>query len=194
MPRIGTTLWIGCLQFFIAEQFVRLGWTLPYSFANNYVSDLAAISCSTLVCSPRHALMNCSFVLQGLLIASGVILTWRQGGALGRTGMCLLLLCGAGVIVVGFVPEDVNSGLHRIGAAMHLLAGGLGMMAVGSNLGRWFGWISVAAGFAVLTATATLGVGSERWTAMMGAGSIERVAVYGVAGWMVAAGIYFYSR
>ena len=70
--RMGTILWTACLQFFLAEQVVRLGWTLPYSFARNYVSDLAATACSALVCSPWHTLMNCSFVLQGMLIMGGV--------------------------------------------------------------------------------------------------------------------------
>lgn len=66
-------LWMACLQFFLAEQVVRFGWTLPYSFARNYVSDLAATACSAQVCSPWHALMNCSFVLQGLLITGWMV-------------------------------------------------------------------------------------------------------------------------
>ena len=67
-----------------------------------------------------------------------------------------------GVVVVGLVPEDVNSRLHRIGAALHFLGGGLGMMAVGFSLRRWFGWISAAAGVAVVAATVALGEGEER--------------------------------
>ena len=76
IPRMQAVLWCLCVQFFVAEQIARLGWTLPYSFARNYISDLGATVCTSLVCSPRHALMNASFVLQGLLIAGG---RWRAG-------------------------------------------------------------------------------------------------------------------
>ena len=194
MTRVGMVLWTACLQFFLAEQVVRLSWTLPYSFASNYVSDLAATACSALVCSPWHALMNFSFVLQGLLIMGGALLTWRRWTGLARTGICLLLVCGVGVVVVGLVPEDVNSGLHRSGAALHFLGGGLGMMAVGFSLRRWFGWISAAAGVGVIAATVALGEGGAAWAEEVGAGTLERVAAYGIAGWMVAAGTYLYSR
>lgn len=187
-------LWTACLQFFFAEQAVRLGWKLPYSFAENYVSDLGATACSALVCSPWHVLMNCSFVLQGLLITGGVVLTWWQWNRLARTGMCLLIICGLGVVVVGLVPEDVNGGLHRIGAALHFLGGGLGMIAVGFSLRRWFGWISVATGIAVVAATVALTKAGGVWAEEVGTGTLERVAAYGIAGWMVAVGSYLYRR
>jgi hypothetical membrane protein len=189
---MGAILWMVCLQFFVAEQFVRLEWTLPYSFARNYVSDLGAIECSALVCSPAHALLNGSFVLQGLLIMGGAVLTWRRWSGLGRLGMCLLMICGLGVVIVGFVPEDADSGLHRLGAALHFLGGGLGMMAVGLSLRRGFGWFSMAVGVAVIAATVALGEGGGAWAAAMGIGALERVAAYGIAGWMALAGVWVY--
>ena len=194
MTTTGTILWTACLQFFVAEQIVRLGWTRPYSFARNYVSDLAASACSELVCSPWHGLMNCSFVLQGLLITGGVVLTWRRWIGLARIAMCLLILCGLGVTVVGLVPEDVAGGVHRIGAALHFLGGGFGMMAIGLTLRGWFGWISAAAGVAVIAATVALGEPGGAWAEEVGTGILERVAAYGIAGWMVAIGTYLYSR
>ena len=99
------------------------------------------------------------------------------------------MVCGVGVVVVGLVPEDVNSGLHRIGAALHF-RGGLGMMAVGLSLRRWFGWISAVAGVAVVAATVALGEGGGAWAEEVGTGALERVAAYGIAGWMVAIGTY----
>ena len=57
----GPWLWILCFQFLVCEQIARLGWTLPYSFRRNYISDLGATVCSPLVCSPWHAVMNVSF-------------------------------------------------------------------------------------------------------------------------------------
>jgi hypothetical membrane protein len=194
MAPMGAILWMACLQFFLAEQVVRLGWTVSYSFARNYVSDLGATSCSALVCSPWHALMNGSFVLQGLLISGGAVLTWGRWSLLGRMGMWLLLVCGVGVVVVGFAPEDVNSGLHRLGAALHFLAGGLGMMAVGLSLRRGFGWISMTAGVAVVAAAFALSRGGGAWAEEMGVGALERVAAYGIAGWMVVVGAWLYLQ
>jgi hypothetical membrane protein len=192
MEGVGAIFWMCCLQFFLAEQVVRSGWTLPYSFARNYVSDLGATGCSALVCSPRHALMNGSFVLQGLLIMGGALLTRQRWSKLGRVGMWLLLVCGVGVVVVGFEPEDVNGELHRLGAALHFLAGGLSMLAVGLSLRRAFGWISLATAVAVLTATLAVGLGGGAWAQELGVGTVERVAAYGIAGWMAALGAYFY--
>lgn len=46
----------------------------------------------------------------------------------------------------------------------------------------------------MVAATVTLGVGGGAWAEEMGAGTLEHVAAYGIAGWMVAAGIFLYSR
>jgi hypothetical membrane protein len=138
--------------------------------------------------------MNASFVLQGLLIAGGAILTWKRWNVLGQLGMCLLVICGLGVAVVGFAPEDLHSDLHRLGAELHFLGGGLGLFAVGLSQRRVFGWISTAAGLAVLCATVELGRGGGVWARQAGIGTVERVAAYGIAGWMVAAGIRLWSQ
>jgi hypothetical membrane protein len=191
MTRLGAILWMACLQFFVAEQVVSHAWTIPYSFSTNYVSDLGATACTALVCSPWHALMNASFVLQGLLIAGGALLTWTQWNLLGRLGLALLVVCGLGVVLVGFVPEDGNSALHRLAAAMHFLGGGLGLFTVGLSLRRsQFGFISLAVGIAVVVVTVALGEGDGAWLQTWGVGSVERVAAYGIAGWMVIAGAW----
>ena len=194
MVRMGAVLWIACVQFFLAEQVVRLRWTDPYSFSTNYVSDLGAMGCSAQVCSPWHTLMNGSFVLQGLLIAGGAMLTWKWWNVWGRIAMGLLMICGLGVIIVGFVPEDASSGLHRFGAALHFLGGGLGIMAAGLTLRRGFGWISVGTGAAIVAATVALSEGGGRWAEAMGVGGLERVAAYGIAGWMALAGAWLARR
>jgi len=180
---------MACLQFFLAEQLVRREWTIPYSFARNYVSDLGA------TVSPWHALMNGSFVLQGLLIAGGALLTWRRWSMLGRIGMCLLLISGLGVVMVGFVPEDGNGSLHRLGAAFHFLGAGLGMITAGLSARHGaFRWVSIAVGLAVLAATVLVGEGSGALIRDVGVGAVERVAAYGIAGWMVIAGVWLWRQ
>jgi hypothetical membrane protein len=188
---MGAILWLACVQFFVFEQVVRWRWTQPYSFSTNFISDLGAAHCSVQVCSPWHALMNGSFVLQGLLTAGGALLTWKRWDLPGRIGMGLLLICGVGVVMVGFVPEDANGVVHRVGAALHFLGGGLGILAVGLSLRQGFGWCAVAVGGTVLSATVAVGLGSS-WN--IGVGALERVAAYGIAGWMVAAGFWLYRQ
>ena len=173
---------MGCLQFFVMEQVARMGWrgAEPYSFARNYISDLGAVGCGAVVCSPWHGLMNGSFVVQGILIAAGAWLAWRVG--LAKGGLCLLIASGLGLSGVGLVPEDAVRSWHASLAALHFLAGGLGMAWIGLR-GR--DWVSALAGVVVLSATVLFG-GWSAWVAgMVGVGTMERVAAYGIAGWMV---------
>jgi hypothetical membrane protein len=191
----GALLWICCLQFFLAERLTSHVWWLPYSYSRNYISDLGALHCHSLICSPRHALMNGSFVLQGLLIALGAMLSWSAFRGLAKIGLGLLLISGLGVLLVGLVPEDSNTSLHTAGAAAHFLAGGLGIGVIGASslLRRWkesIGWISLLVALVVLGATALAG-GSDAstWQLLGGIGTIERIAAYGIILWLVTAGI-----
>jgi hypothetical membrane protein len=79
------------LQFFAAE-------AVPgYDYRYGCISDLGAVGCAD-ICSPRHALMNASFVLQSGLILTGFSLAprarvaARSGIAAGAVG---LAACGA---------------------------------------------------------------------------------------------------
>lgn len=190
VERTGAMLWMCCAQFFIAEQVARSAWNLPYSFAKNFISDLGNTICDQLVCSPWHAVMNGSFALQGLLIAGGAIVAWVRTRGFGRVPLALLMLCGLGTLVVGFVPENANGEWHQRGAAMHFLAGGLAMIAAGWAWPRRFGWASAVLGIIVLAATWLLGQRTSAVVNQLGVGSVERVAAYGIAGWMVFLGIY----
>ena len=62
-------VWIGAIQFFVAQVVVQSRWTTRYSLSINYISDLGNTTCGVyaasgqFVCSPWHAVMNASFVL-----------------------------------------------------------------------------------------------------------------------------------
>ena len=182
---------MGCVQFFIVEQVVRLGWMggAPYSFARNYISDLGAVACGMRICSPWHGWMNGSFALQGLLIAGGAVLAWRDG--LAKMGLGLLVLSGLGLLGVGLVPEDGVRALHGALAAVHFLAGGLGIAVIGVR-GRQ--WVSAVVGVLVLWATVLVGGGSGKIVEAVGLGTVERVAAYGIAGWCVGMGVNLWAE
>jgi hypothetical membrane protein len=161
--KLGACLWLLCLQFFVAEQIARMGWTGHYSMRRNFISDLGAYSGSSL-----HWLMNGSFVLQGLLIFFGAVLLHRL---LPRIAVILLAISGLGVLVVGLVPEDTNARLHLQGAAAHFLGGNIAIILLAK---RWRSWITFAAGSIGLLATLALafrGMGPD-------IGTVERLAAY----------------
>jgi hypothetical membrane protein len=108
---------------------------------DNRVSDLGSTACgrtvaNTLICSPLHAVMNLTFVLTGVLILVGLFLTrsmWRRR----RTtwGLVLLGVAGAGTMLVGLSPENVNVVLHVIGA-LNIPAGNVAMILLGLAIWR----------------------------------------------------------
>ena len=134
--RWGGALWIGCLQFFAVEAIAAAGFAGSYSYRRNYISDLGALSCGEN-CSPLHALMNASFMLQGVLIFVGAVVVWPlfSRGALSRLALGLIAASGFGVALVGLAPEDFAPGWHYFGAAENLLF---------CNRGRGPAWRRVA--------------------------------------------------
>jgi len=196
--RLGPILWLLCFQYFVAEQTARFAWKIPYSFKTNFISDLGAVRCTLSgpdpVCSPLHALMNASFVLQGLLIFFGSILNRKlfPPGRLVTLAMALIAASGAGVLLVGLAPEDANPSLHYLGAAEHFLLDNLGMVLLGCLLliSRWratpiLASYTLASGVIGLTATSLL---SMKILLGCGVGGMERFAAYPFTLWLSIAG------
>jgi hypothetical membrane protein len=193
--RIGAAMWVGTLQFFVVEAAVQWRWRLPYDRRDYYISDLGALHCAASgdgrsVCSPWHALMNGSFVVQGLLIAGGALLlhvVWSRASSRRKASLAtaLLVLAGGGVALVGLAPEDALPAVHVSGAAANFLAGNLGLVLLffvvraasgsatgGSGLGAVWAGLLGAIGLAALVSFA----GGADWG--LGDGGIERVIAY----------------
>lgn len=185
-------LWICTLQFFVVEAVVEAGWITPYDRMTYYISDLGALHCSDRlgghpVCSPWHAGMNASFVVQGVLIASGALLLkacWPRttGTRSSWVTTFLLLTAGCGVALVGLVPEDTVRTVHVVSASANFVAGNAALVGVWVLLrGAGGPLISAAAlwsgllGAVGLTALVSLALGAQ-WD--LGAGGIERAVAY----------------
>jgi hypothetical membrane protein len=146
---------------------------------DNRVSDLGSTSCGSTVansyiCSPLHAVMNATFILTGGLILGGLLLTrpvWPRR-KLSTWGLILLGIAGAGAILIGLSPENVNVLLHLIGA-LNIPAGNAAMILLGLVIWRDRRWPRFAPWFSVaLGAIGFLGLGwplhgdldrSRRW-------------------------------
>lgn len=202
---IGAACWIAALHNVVVEFLVAAAWPTPYSFARNMISDLGNTACgpfpqiggSTLhVCSPLHGLMNGSFVVYGLLVVAGAVLTRRAWPATrpATAGLGLLALGGAGVIAVGLVPENVNLVLHSIPALVGFVAQNAAMVVLGvatARSVRWLSRFSVACGVAGLAATVLLLTGVHLG---LGPGGMERVAANPLTLWLLVAGLWLLLR
>ncbi|MFE5299992.1 DUF998 domain-containing protein [Streptomyces sp. NPDC056632] len=200
--RIGYSAWIvGVIQFFVIHGIAESAWAGPYSWARNNISDLGNARCALqqepeprYVCSPEHGLMNVSFVALGVLLVVGVVLTagvlWR-GGRAAATTRVLLAGAGAGFVLAGLAPADVNENRHVVGALLIMAAGNIGLVVAGFGLAdhipaslRW------GTGLLGVTAIAALGLFLSRHYLGLGMGGMERVAALPLLLWALAVGAH----
>jgi hypothetical membrane protein len=201
--KAGAVAWIaGTAQFFIAELVAQSAWRTPYSWAANAISDLGAVHCGSTgtanpppryVCSPLHSVLNTSAIMLGILLASGAILTspaWGPGAA-SRAGRALLAAAGAGLVLAGLKPEDVNLNQHVLGAFLLFGAGSTGFVVAAltrreSPLGRLR---ALTLPLSITAVTATWLMFSHH-TPVIGYGGMERAALYPLLCWTVITGAY----
>ena len=173
--RGGALAWLLTLQFFVVETLAQLQVDVSYSRVDDTISALGTAG------SPAHLPMNASFVLQAVLIGAGVLLLRPAlpGGA-GSSAAVLLGASAVGVLLVGVFPSDGHAALHAFGAVLHLLGGGLGLIALAHTLRRR----SEALG-TVLALLGLVGTGMTVFfltgvTDYLGRGGTERAAAYAI--------------
>jgi hypothetical membrane protein len=203
--RLGALAWILAVQFFVAQIVVASAWPAPFSLRTRMISDLGNTACgparrvrSTGVCSPWHAVMNASFVIIGITMAAGALLTRRtfRNPWPRRLAVALFVAAGAGVVLVGLYPENENARNHLVGAGVNFVAGNTALMLFGLGLPQsrshpWLRWFSVAAGLGGLVATMLIVVHRDFG---LGPGGMERIAAYTTASWQIVAGLVLWPR
>ncbi len=136
VPGLGAARW-GALALlvrpaYIATEFVVAAATTGgYSFLSDSVSRLGEVGCSAAYCSPRHELMNGSFIGFGVLLAGGAILLSRP---LGPWVTELLVVSGLSSVATGFAPLDQDTTLHAIAAAPLFVAQPVALIVLGARL------------------------------------------------------------
>ena len=117
---------------YIATEFVVAAATTDgYSFFADSVSRLGEVGCSAARCSPRHELMNGSFIGYGVLLAGGAVLLSRP---LGPWVTGLLVVSGLSSVATGVAPLDQDATLHAIAAAPLFVAQPLALIVLGARL------------------------------------------------------------
>jgi hypothetical membrane protein len=182
---LGAACWALTVAFFVDQAVAQAASTRPYSLATNFISDLGSTACGPAVagahadvCSPLHGLVNATFIVVGLLHTIGAITTRRAWGPrrLAVAGLAFLAIAGTGLTLAGLSPENVDLGLHTLGAVYGIVCLNVAMVLLGLVLlrpARELGVLALAAGVVGL-------VGFVLFTNAPGlpAGITERVAVY----------------
>jgi hypothetical membrane protein len=172
----GVLAWVLTLQFFVVEAIAitRRRAQLPYSRSAEVISALGDSV------SPGAPLMNASFVVQAALIGAGaVLLLPALRGRAARPAVALLGAAALGVLLVGVFPRTSElAALHTTGAALYLVGGGLGLIAVAYAVRPWseaLGTTLVLLGLFGTAMTVFYGAGV---VGFLGEGGTERAAAY----------------
>jgi len=170
------------IWFFAAQALVGSAWHDPaYNWREQNVSDLGQIG------YPFSFLMNIAFILQGAVMAAGVWLIkviWHRTllPAIART---MLVLTGAGFIIVGLTPYNVIPFVHSFfGAFPVMLFSSAGLILAGlANCRKSCGsfWIvTIALGLASLASGILYFTGHYLF---LGKGAMERIWIYAPLVW-----------
>jgi hypothetical membrane protein len=182
--RWGAVAWLLTLQFFVVETIAQLRFEGTYSRADDVISALGAAD------SAAHQLMNASFVVQAALILGGALLLRpvlpRGAGLVARI---LLGVAALGVVLVGVFPTDGNSTMHTVGAVLHLVGGGLGLIALAYAVRPRSEALGTSLALLGLVATAATVFFLTGVTAYLGDGGTERAAAYPIPIGLALAGL-----
>ena len=125
---------LGALAFllrptYIATEVVTAAATTGgYSFVSDSVSKLGEVGCTAGYCSPRHEVMNGSFMAYGVLLAGGALLMAKP---LGPWVTGLLVVSGVSSYATGLAPLDQDSTLHAIAATPLFVGQPLALLLLG---------------------------------------------------------------
>ena len=173
---------LGALAFLLRPTYIAtevvtaVATTGGYSFVSDSVSKLGEVGCSAAYCSPRHEVMNGSFMAYGVLLAGGALLMMRP---LGPWVTGLLVVSGVSSYATGLAPLDQDATLHAIAATPLFVGQPLALLLLGRRVREERPRLSkalLAAG--AVTAVAAVGFivsGEER-----AAGALERLALWPV--------------
>lgn len=200
--RVAAALWLMAAVLYLGgEAATAVAFSPPYSYATNYISDLGVPTCGTVyagrsICSPRHALMNATFIVQGVLFVAAAL---AVSICLRSWTRYLLVTCaaleGIGIIVIGLYPETTTSALgglnvHILGALLAIVFGNVtAMVSIFGlrelDLPRLHRWISVALPMIAVFALAMLITDATEWVP---SGIWERTSVYTITAWELLTG------
>ena len=174
--RLGAVAFLLRPTYIATEVVTAAATTGGYSFVADSVSKLGEVGCSEGYCSPRHAVMNGSFMGYGVLLAGGALLLAKP---LGPWVTGLLVVSGVSSNATGLAPLDQDATLHAIAATPLFVAQPLALMGLGHRIRHDQPRLARALlATGIVTAAAAVGfivAGDEQ-----AAGALERLALWPV--------------
>jgi len=162
---------------YIATEVVTAAATTGgYSFVSDSVSRLGEVGCSAAYCSPRHEVMNGSFMAYGIALAAGALLLARP---LGPWVTGLLVVSGVSAYATGLAPLDQDATLHAIAATPLFAAQPVALLLLGARVREQSPRLGAAL-LATGAVTAAAAVGFVLSGDGRAAGALERAALWPV--------------
>lgn len=194
-PFIGPTIWILSIQYFVIQIITAITYKFHYSLRFNTISDLGNSACGhysgRYVCSPQHDLMNMSFILLGVTMATGAMLIYQEFKKDRSTyiGYLCMAIAGFGTILVGIFPENTLSYLHEFGASLPFIIGNVGLLVLSFSLSlpKILKYYTFFSGFIALIALPFFF--SDHY-GNLGIGGTERIVAYPQTIWLIVFGLY----
>jgi hypothetical membrane protein len=170
---------------YIATEVVTAAATTGgYSFVSDSVSRLGEVGCTVAYCSPRHEVMNGSFMAYGVALAAGALLLARP---LGPWVSGLLVVSGVSSYATGLAPLDEDPTLHALAATPLFVAQPLALLLLGARVREQSPRLGTAL-LATSAVTAAAAVGFVLSGEGRAAGALERAAL-----WPVLLGLAAYA-
>ena len=187
--------------YFAAQVLTAWVFRPEYSFVSNAISDLGNTAClpNSNICSPLYAVMDASIAILGVAMIVGAILIFSEFSfsehqrerAAALAGFVCMALGGLGAILVGSVPENVNTAhLHTVGTVAVIGFGQLAILILGlvlREIDDWLRELMIVSSLLVLLAGITI-AGKHQFG--IGGGALERLAQYPESVWLILFGFY----
>lgn len=188
MPATSRAAQLGALVFLLRPTYVltevvtAAATTGGYSFVSDSVSKLGEVGCSDGYCSPRHEVMNGSFMGYGVALAGGALLLAKP---LGPWVTALLVVSGASSYATGLAPLDQDATLHALAATPLFVAQPLALLLLGARVREDRPRLAKAL-LATGAVTAAAAVGFILSGEGRAGGALERAALWPVLGGLAA--------
>ena len=187
--------------YFAAQVLTAWVFRPEYSFTANAISDLGNTAClpNSNICSPLYVVMDASIGILGVAMIVGAFLIFSEFSfsehqrerAAALAGFVCMGLGGVGAILVGAVPENVNTAhLHTVGTIMAIGFGQLAILILGLvliEIDNWLREFMIVTSLFVLLAGISI-AGKHQFG--FGGGALERLAQYPESVWLILFGFY----
>jgi hypothetical membrane protein len=140
--------------------------------------------------------MNVGFIILGLLTITGVFLTrkaWPKR-KLTTFGIIFIILGGSGEILAGLFPGNTNMVLHAIGALLHWIIGGIGILLISFAIFRTRRYLALFTLFCASLVLIGFFLYGNQIFLGLGRGGMERLTAYPLTIWLIVIGFVLYNE